>query len=657
MGDIFEPNGGWKPSALTDLKTYLNSKYKNSGGEVDKAISSLRQQSFKQTGNSYADRTGANMGFDFGGFSNAIRGILKSGVDVSLAGFYDRLASSSSQISVKTLQTILNTVGNSVASFNPVALISGMMDGMSTMLEEAAANNDKLIEKVFVSGGQIGRLGEIMVSELGDAMVTARQLGMSVDDFMSSMKTMMESSGRMVMTNREFIGSAVEASIAFTKSSTTLTDNVETFRNVGLGLTDAADVIESIGKRSASLGLNAKNTSETIIKQMDKLNQFGFKDGIQGLGRMVQEAQALNYNIENTTRLGEQLFDPAKAIDLAANMQVLGGAVGDLRDPLKLLYDATNNMEGLQTSILDAAKGLATYNAEQGRFEVSGANLRRAKAMADALGISMNELTNSAVKAAVKTQALSEINMFPGLNDEQKEFMANLSQIRKGEVGFAIPKDIADQLQIDKSKIDNGFVKMSDLSGDQVKQLQQIQQNIADTDVKDIARQQFNATTSILNTVNAIYLRMQLDTRRSDFGMKAIQETYNVAASLQKMSPGSQSTIEMIAARFGKTPEDITNLLKGTPAGEGLLSKITKAKPESITGPSQVEKANKEAGITRQTSGNQTIDINQTITLRAPDVLQGLSRDLLKDPALGEKMMNFSISPQEGSRSFLKVQK
>ena len=654
MGDLLNPDGSWKPGAITDIKTYLNGKYKNSGGDIDKAISSLKSRSFNQSSGSSTADVGKDLGigFDVGG---AVRGLLKNAIDVSMAGFYDRLSGASGQITNTTLKTILNTISEGVTSFNPLTFIKGMTDGVSTILKDAAENNDKLIEKVFVSGGQVGRLGEIMVSELGDAMATARAMGMTVDDFLASMKTMMESSGRMVLTNREFIGSAVQASVAFTRSSTTLTDNVETFRNVGLGLTDAAEAIESIGKRSASLGLNAKNTSETIIKQMDKLNQFGFKDGIQGLGRMVQEAQALNYNIENTTRLGEQLFDPTKAIDLAANMQVLGGAVGDLRDPLKLLYDSTNNMEGLQTSILDAAKGLATYNAEQGRFEVSGANLRRAKAMADALGMSMNELTNSAVKAAVKTQALSEINMFPGLNDEQKEFMANLSQIKKGEVGFAIPKDIADQLQIDKSKIDNGFVKMSDLSVDQVKQLQEIQQNIADTDTKDLARQQFNATTQIYNVVNAMYLRMQLETRRSEVGMDAIKKTYEAAARLQKVSPGSQSTMQMMEMQLGMSEGELTEKLKKLPGGEALLRKMTAAKPESITAPSQTEQARKEAEKT--TTGNQTIDFNHNhvITLRAPDVLQGLSRDLLKDPALGEKMMNFSISPQEGSRSFLKV--
>ena len=46
---------------------------------------------------------------------------------------------------------------------------------------------------------------------------------------------------------------------------------------------------------------------------------------------------------------------------------------------------ATNNVEGLQDAIIGVAGSMATYNTEQGRFEITGINLRRAKDLANEL--------------------------------------------------------------------------------------------------------------------------------------------------------------------------------------------------------------------------------------------------------------------------------
>jgi hypothetical protein len=152
--------------------------------------------------------------------------------------------------------------------------------------------------------------------------------------------------------------------------------------------------------------------------------------------------------------IADKVMDPEKAIALTANLQVLGGAIGDFNDPLKLMYDATNNVEGLQDALIKASGSLATYNSVQGRFEVTGINLRKSKEMADALGISMGELNKISIAAAERTQATTAL-MSTGLvmKDEDREFLTNLSRMDGGEMKIMVPKSLMESLGIKEQSL------------------------------------------------------------------------------------------------------------------------------------------------------------------------------------------------------------
>jgi hypothetical protein len=445
----------------------------------------------------------------------------KKVADAAAAGFYDRFSATKSRLTVDTVESIIKSLGKSV-TLNPIQLIQNVLalglDSAKTILKDTAELQDDLLKSAKGAGGYVGQVGNFMLKGLSEAVIATARLGISVNDFVDATESLMVNSERMALYSEDTIYAGMEASMAYTKNSRILLENAEGFRNVGLGLSDAARAIEDIGKRSVNMGLSAKATSETLIKNLGALNAYGFQNGIKGLGKMVQEAQSLKINMDEILKVADKLYDPESAITLAANLQVVGGAFGDLGDPIKLMYDATNNVESLQTSIIGAARSLATYNAEQGRFEVSGANLRRAKAMSDALGISMSELTNMAVKGAAKFEAMSQLDMFPKLSDEQKEFVSNLATMKDGKVGFDLPKDMAQELGI--TNLVDGFVSIDDLSSDQVAKLQKLQEQNEKLSTKDIARQQLNATTQMMSVITAMYLRGQKDLTYGETGTK-----------------------------------------------------------------------------------------------------------------------------------------
>lgn len=462
-------------------------------------------------------------------------------------GFLDQQTGKIGRISTDTGAKIIDAIKSST-SFNPITIIKGALDAgvniAEAMISDVAQIDKELIERTRGAGGYVGSVAKEMGESIRLAMYDAQQYGVATNETLDAAKALMENGERMSVYSQDTISQGMVASLAFTKNAETILQQAENFRNVGIGLDDASKSITDIGLKSVSVGLSAKATSDTLIKQLSKLNEFGFQNGIKGLGRMVQEAQSLKINMDEIFRVATDLYDPEKAINLAANLQVVGGAVGDLADPIKLMYDATNNVESLQTSIIGAARSLATYNAEQGRFEVTGANLRRAKAMSDALGISMGELTNMAIKGAAKFEAMSQLDLFPSLTNEQKEFVSNIATIKDGKVGFDIPKNIAENMGL--KNVQDGFVGLSDLSDDQIKLLKKLQEDAAKEQPIDIARNQFNETTKILNVATAIYLQMLETGRKGPVG-DAYYKGLNMASQyMQQFNPTKQSTGEIL---------------------------------------------------------------------------------------------------------------
>jgi hypothetical protein len=182
---------------------------------------------------------------------------------------------------------------------------------------------------------------------------------------------------------------------------------------------------------------------------------------------------------------------------------MLGGAVGDLNDPLKLMYMATNNVEGLQDALHGAAAGLSTYNKEQGRFEIVGANLRRAQEMAKTLGVDYKEFAKGAIAANERILAGQELSA-RGLimDDKDKEFLTNMSQMKGGEMQITIPQSLMDKFGKDFN--DKSEVKLSKLNQDQLRILKENRDELEKMNPEDIAKAQFTEAKNAANYLKSI---------------------------------------------------------------------------------------------------------------------------------------------------------
>jgi hypothetical protein len=399
-------------------------------------------------------------------------------------------------------------------------------------LKDATKLNDAILKQLKLESdlhtqinegmGMTGKLSEAFRDSLIDTLPQAAMLGYDIQNISDAITSISEKTGKFNLIATNTLEQGFDTARAFGMTLPQLTDAFGEFEKIGYGAADSILKINQAGMQSASLGLNSKKTTQDLKTNIEKLNEFGFKNGVEGLNKMVQKSAEFRMNMAETFKVAEKVMNPESAIELTANMQMLGGAIGDLNDPLKLMYMATNNVEGLQDALQGAASTLATYNTEQQRFEITGANLRRAQEMAKTLGVDYKEFTKGAI-AAQERMLANDTLLSKGFNmdDKDREFLTNLSSMKDGEMQIVIPKSLQESLGKD---LGANELKLSELSSAQVDILKTYQKDLETKTPAEMAQDMFSETAKIRNATEATARAFTTYGKKQMFGREGRME-------------------------------------------------------------------------------------------------------------------------------------
>lgn len=342
-------------------------------------------------------------------------------------------------------------------------------------------------------------LAATLSMDFRDAVTRAQpelvRMGVPFRDMSQSITRLVEDTGRFALVGTDMLTRAGEIAMAYGMDMEEIIASYDDFENVGIGAAQAQESIADAGKRSLELGIQSRNTIKGITENIDKLNQYGFANGVAGLEKMVRRATEVRMNLNDVFSVAEKVFDPEGALELSANLQVLGAAFGDFNDPIRLMYMATNEVEGLQTALEGVSQNLATYNTETGGFEVTGANLRQARDIAKALGVELESVT----KTAIALQERGQVDMaLSGLqiSEKDKEFLTNIARMKDGEMQIEL---LTPELQ---KAFGGASVSLEKLSQEGVNQLLEYRRQLEPLDEQKLVRQQVTLTENILRDVN-----------------------------------------------------------------------------------------------------------------------------------------------------------
>jgi hypothetical protein len=336
--------------------------------------------------------------------------------------------------------------------------------------------------------------GEFIQEVFVGALESTIKIGGTLEDQVNTYQAISKNLQRNVYLTEEQLAKSVMIQKTTGLAAEDVGKLIVGYQNLGQSTNDALKSIDDLSRMARTYGLNVNTFLTNVGENIQLVNSYGFKDGVEGLGRMVARAQSLRMDFRQIKSLAADMLSPEKAIELAASMQTLGGAVGDLGDPFKLMYMAENDMEGLQKAVIDTAKSAVMFNSETGKFKITGVEMRRLREQASALNMDYEDLANSAVKAAKEQKVLEELD-YTGLDDKTKQLVANLAEVGAGgEISLNLPG------------FDEPIKDLSVLSDKQSKEYQALSKTVEDRDksMEEISKEQLSLARQRGAAINAI---------------------------------------------------------------------------------------------------------------------------------------------------------
>ena len=322
------------------------------------------------------------------------------------------------------------------------------------------------------------------------------EMGASFKDTVESVEGLATSIGRMVGPSEDTVYNMVALSKATGESSKAIGTMVGEMTRYGFTQLEATEKLHDFSVEARKSGLSAKGYMAEINKSMKSVSGFGFKSGVDGMAKMVKQAMLLRTNIDaiGAKKLQDTALDPEGAIQLAADFQMLGGAVGKLSDPFQLMHMAQTDMAGLQDELVNSAKAAMTFNKATGKFDVSTQDMYRLRKQAELTGSNLEDLVNTG-KEAAKMDYIKDKFDLSGIKSENQQVLAGLSEIgANGTVKFDLPGfdeqgQTLEEILKDggrKAELDKSLAEYEKNAGKSEKDLAIEQMTISETQARDI---------------------------------------------------------------------------------------------------------------------------------------------------------------------------
>jgi len=414
-------------------------------------------------------------------------------------------------------------------------------------------------------------LGQARMSEIkttiADALPEMIKLGISEDKALKAMTEIPQELGINTSLGTEALREMAAASNVAGIDAAKLA--VE-FKGVGISLYDVGDRMSEVAKYAKSVGVNVQAVSGLVVTNLKQLNLFNFSNGVTGLAKMASQATMLGISMNKTFELADKLMSPEKAIDLAASLQRLGVSSSALLDPLKAMDLAQNDPEALQKEMVNISKEFTKLKADGSGFEILPGAKRRLREVADAMGMTGEELANMSIKSADFDMKMSKIK-FPSLasSEEDKMLIANMAQMKGGEAVLQIRNDIT-------GKMDD--INVKDLTSDQITKLKEQQSNDNKT-IEQIALDQLTALQQINTSLNSAKTSVSLGkatTPTMDRFYNVMNKTQAIIATNVTQGVTTQNVRGAATEVLSPVEQELVNFFKGESSLESVAATLTK---------------------------------------------------------------------------------
>ena len=332
------------------------------------------------------------------------------------------------------------------------------------------------------------------------------------------------------------------------------------FDNFGVSLETTGDHVGKMFADATKQGLSFEKYSDNVAKNIKLAQNYTFKNGLKGLESMAKKATAMKMDMQQVAALADKVSTVEGAIDVSSQLQVLGGPFAQLADPLGMLNEGLNDMEGLQDRLIKMVGGLGSFDKETGEVKVSSFNKQRIKAASQAMGVdygTIMESVNAQARRGEISKQIAASEVASGFSDDMKELIMNSGTIKDGKAGVSIRgqfKALDDITEEDRKAIE----KESQVESEDIKDiafstrsLNEIEEGVK----KDHREQQAQFYKGLAETMAKVTEQLG--------GIDAIHKILIIMQAAQAVG----SVMDLGKSLFGKGKRGFKNIFKGGARG------------------------------------------------------------------------------------------
>jgi len=367
-------------------------------------------------------------------------------------------------------------------------LQDGINEAYKTIVDTTNGLVDELDEanaKIAGVFGQTQKSTAALRQEIAVAIPSLISMGGETSDALAIQESVAKKLQTNVITSAEVTEQLFAAGkvLGFTAAESGRV--VANFQNAGIQTGEMVENLQKVANIARSVGANTSAVFDLVENNLNQINKYGFQDGVSGLARMASQAAGLRINMSETFEFAAKVFNPEGAINMVATFQRLGVAAGDLADPFRLMYLASEDTEELQNQIVKMTEKFVQFDEKSGRFKVFPGAKRDLMALQEETGYAYDDLVKMG-EGMAKFKLLQGQFKIGGFSKEDQQFISNVAQYSKEKGGFTVKLGLGEEKlvsqigssDLEKIKTFNAPVKLEDLAKEQLSVLETINQTV-----------------------------------------------------------------------------------------------------------------------------------------------------------------------------------
>lgn len=318
------------------------------------------------------------------------------------------------------------------------AFKKGITNAVETTLNSLTAMEDstKKLNRTITSGMVVGteKLRNSLISSYKETV----KFGGTFTDLTDVVENLNSDMGKMTLPSIK----ANEQMVALSKTTGIASKEMGKLEGSFVRLlksqTKSAEKMAEIAKIARQSGLDAAKLLEGVNKNLQLVDAYAFKGGVDGLTQMTAKAQSLNVELGDivSEQTMDDLLDPEKAIQMSQTLSMIGGFGSDLTNFTQLLNAGRNDVGKLQDSFINLAQSAFKVNDATGEITIDALQRDRLKASVEAINGDYKKFIQIGREAAkqkfISDKMLAQGVDISGIPQESMNLVKSLTEIGKG---------------------------------------------------------------------------------------------------------------------------------------------------------------------------------------------------------------------------------